>query len=154
MPVNGRVPPWAEDPVLVGSVELELPLAGVEGAVDGEELLELDDEPLEPEDELEDDEGVELACVVLFRGSTYWLSPAEVLVPDASTAAAPVREPATSPIRHAKIRMTRRTLCTLTSRAADRSGDRPYRCGWRMCPARTVASLAEKIPPPATGISE
>jgi hypothetical protein len=161
IPVNGSVPPWAlaEDP-LPEPDESE-PLDSDEDAcdseeplVEGEELLELE---LELEPELDDELGGEL-LVVFVSGSTYCWSPAEVLVPEASTAAAPPRKTADSATRHATVRTIRRTPLFNQARwagagapAAARPNRRTYgaqRVGWTMCPARAVAALAPKMLPP------
>jgi hypothetical protein len=109
IPVNGSVPPWAlaEDPVLLELAESE-PLESDEDARDSEELLVDGEELLELELELDDVLGCEL-LVVFVSGSTYCWSPADVLVPEASTAAAPPRKIADSVTRHATARTIRRT---------------------------------------------
>ncbi len=114
IPVNGRVPPCAlADPLELD--EVEVPLASEDGACASDELL-VDGELLELE-ELDDDDELLLdeellwwVLVVPVSGSTYWLSPAEVLVPAASTVAAPPNEIAASTSRHPTLRMMRRTL--------------------------------------------
>jgi hypothetical protein len=87
------------------------PEASVEGVCESDELLP-DDELLELElDEPEEDDEP-LGCdvlVVFVRGSTYCWSPADVLVPDASTPVAANSEPAPRPAKQASVRTSRRT---------------------------------------------
>jgi len=112
IPVNGSAPPWAEAEAALVPLELELPPAAVAVGCEAEEPLLEAVEPLELDPELDPDDDEPLECEVVLlpvRGSTYCWSPAEVLVPDASTAAAPASDPATSPTRHARMRTARRT---------------------------------------------
>lgn len=111
IPVNGNVPPWAlaEDPLPLEPDGSEL-LEGDEDAGDSEELLVDGEELLELELELDGVLGCEL-LVVFVSGSTYCWSPADVLVPEASTAAAPPRKIADSATRHAAVKTIRRTPC-------------------------------------------
>jgi hypothetical protein len=125
IPVNGSVPPWAlaEDPLLLEPEGSELPEGDEDGCdsdellVDGEELLEL-----ELELELDGELGCEL-LVVFVSGSTYCWSPADVFVPEASTAAAPPRKIADSPTRHATVRTIRRTTRIQPGEAGGRRRD-------------------------------
>ena len=133
-PVNGSVPPWPPDevPLALEADEPEVPLFSVEGAdcesgvllVEDEEPLEDEELPeleeLEPEPEPEDPLGCDVfEEPVPVSGSTYCWSPAEVLVPDASTAAAPARDPANRPARQASVRTTRRTTDIEPGRAEE-----------------------------------
>ena len=109
IPVNGSVPPWAlaEDPLLLEPDGSEL-LESDEDARDSEELLVDGEELLELELVLGDELGCEL-LVVFVSGSTYCWSPADVLVPEAATAAAPPRKIADTETTHATVRTIRRT---------------------------------------------
>jgi hypothetical protein len=143
--VNGNVLPCAvaDDPLPLEPDELDVPLASVDGAVWESDVLPVEEELLE--DELpEDDELPELdefefefefECEVEdepVSGSTYCWSPAEVLVPDASTAAAPANEPANRPTRHASVRTTRRTTSIQPGFAEDAARAARQRRGWTM----------------------
>jgi hypothetical protein len=121
IPVKGSVPPWppAEVPLPLAADEFDVLLAAAGGVcesvlwlVEDDEPSELDDEPVEPVEPVEPEPDEPLGWEVVVdpvSGSTYCWSPAEVLVPDASTAAAPASEPTNRPTRHANVRMTRRT---------------------------------------------
>lgn len=153
IPVNGSVPLWAlADPLEPDDVDV--PLASDDGAAESDELL-VEGELLEPDeaDELPLEEdgvvaGDDEVFVVVASGSVYWLSPAEVLVPAASTAAAPPKETAASTATPATTRTIRRTPGIEPGPAVGQ------RAGWTMCPARTVAARAEKTLPPATRTCE